>query len=244
MAESTTEPQPEAAAEKPETPEGEQPEADEAAKDADGEQKPEKLTQQVIITDVDVEREEEKILSRYGQLVPKTGAAAKGDYIIVDMATEYESKQIGAAKEITLRVDDTLAFRDGVANKFGEQTIGAKAGDVRTVDIAMTDAVAVEGLKGKSVKATLEIKDVKSLRLPELTHDFLHNFGVHSPEQFREMVRTLLDRRLEYTQRQSAREQVLQHIAVSATWDLPNDMLMRQAHKALQRRVLEMREAG
>src|SRR5439155_3612274 len=103
---------------------------------------------------------------------------------------------------------------------------------------------AVEGLKGKTVKATLEVKDVKSLRLPELTHDFLHNFGVHSTEQFREMVRTLLDRRLEYTQRQSAREQVLQHIAVSATWDLPNDMLMRQAHKALQRRVLEMREGG
>lgn len=195
-------------------------------------------------TDADVEKEEEKILSRYGQLVPKTGKAAKGDYIIVDMVTEWEGKQIGTQKEITLRVDDTLAFRDGVANKFGEQTVGAKAGDVRTVEIAMTDAVAVEGLKGKSVKAKLEIKDVKSLRLPELTHDFLHNFGVHSPEQFREMVRTLLDRRLEYTQRQSAREQVLQHIAVSATWDLPNDMLMRQAHKALQRRVLEMREAG
>lgn len=195
-------------------------------------------------TDADVEQEEQKVLSRYGQLVPKSGAAAKGDYIIVDMATQHEGKQIGTAKEITLRVDDTLAFRDGVANKFGEQTIGAKAGDKRTVDIQMTDAVAIQGLKGKSVTATLEVKDVKSLRLPELTHEFLHNFGVHSPEQFRELVRTTLDRKLEYTQRQSAREQVLQQIAASSTWELPNDMLMRQARKAMQRRVMEMREAG
>ncbi len=194
--------------------------------------------------DADVEQEQQKILSRYGQLIPKSGAAAKGDYIIVDMTTSDDGKQIGQAKEITLRVDDTLAFRDGVANKFGEQTIGVKAGDTRTVDISMTDAVAVESLKGKTVKAKLEVKDVKSLRLPELTHEFLHNFGVHSEEQFRELIRGLLDRRLEYTQRQSARDQVMQHIAAAATWDLPHDMLMRQARKALQRRVMEMREAG
>ena len=195
-------------------------------------------------SDADVQQEEQRVLSRYGQLVPKSGAAAKGDYVIVDMATNYEGKQIGSAKELTLRVDDTLAFRDSVASKFGEQTIGAKAGDTRVVDITMTDGVAVEALRGKTVKATLEIKDVKSLRLPELTHEFLHEFDLHTPEQFHEFVRTLLDRKLEYTQRQSAREQVLQQIAAASSWELPNDMLMRQAKKAMSRRIMEMREAG
>lgn len=194
--------------------------------------------------DADVDVEQNRILSNYGQLVPKPGAAEKGDYIIVDMATDFEGKTIGTAKELTLRIDDTLAFRDGVASKFGEQTIGAQAGDTRVVDIAMTDAVAIQGLKGKSVKATLEIKDVKKLRLPELTHEFLHEFNVHTPEQFRELVRLTLDRKLEYSQRQSAREQVMQHIAQASAWELPHDMLMRQARKAMQRRVMEMREAG
>lgn len=192
----------------------------------------------------DAEAEEKKILARWGQLVPKDGAAEKGDYVIADMVTNHDGKKIGEAKEITLRLDDTLAFRDGVATKFAEQMAGAKAGDKRTIDISMSDAVAVEALKGKNVQAEVEIKDVKSMRLPELTHEFLHNFGVHNPEQFRELVRSILDRRLEYTQRQSAREQVLQQIAAAATWDLPNDMLMRQARKAMARRVMEMREAG
>jgi trigger factor len=131
-----------------------------------------------------------------------------------------------------------------VANKVAQQTVGGKAGQTRTVDISLTDAVAAEGLRGKTVQAQLEIKDVKKMRLPELTHEFLHHFGVHSPEQLRELVRTLLERKLLYTQRQAAREQVLKHIAATATWDLPHDMLQRQARKAFARRVMEMREAG
>jgi trigger factor len=204
-----------------------------------------KLTRPIkTFTDAEVEAEEKKLLSRYGQLIPKVGAAEVGDYVIADMVTTYEGKKIGEVKETTLRIDDTVAFKDGVAQKFGEQMAGAQAGDTRTIDITMSDAVAVEALRGKTVQAAIEVKDVKSMRLPELTHEFLHNFGVHNPEQLRELVRSLLDRRLEYTQRQSAREQVMQHIAASATWELPNDMLMRQARKTLARRVMDMREAG
>jgi trigger factor len=196
-------------------------------------------------TDADAEKEEKRILARFGQLVPKPkGNAEDGDYLIADMTTRHEGKELGTAKEITLRIDDRLAFRDGVADRFGEQVEGAKAGDTRTIDITLADNVAAEALRGQKVQATLEVKDVKTMRLPELTHEFLHNFGVHTPEQLREWVRTLLDRRLEYQQRQSAREQVMQHIAASATWELPQDLLVRQARKALARRVMEMRESG
>jgi trigger factor len=177
--------------------------------------------------------------------VPKPeGNTQVGDFLTVDMTTRFKDQVIGSAKETTLRVDDTLAFKDGVAEKFGEQVRGANAGDTRIVDITLTDAVANEQLRGQNVQATLEIKDVKKLRLPELTHEFLHEFGVHSPEQLREMVRVLLERRLEYTQRQSAREQVLEQIAGASSWELPQDLLMRQARKTLARRVMEMREAG
>jgi trigger factor len=57
-------------------------------------------------------------------------------------------------------------------------------------------------------------------------------------------VRVLLERRLEYHQRQSAREQVLSQITAASQWDLPQNLLMRQARKALARRVMEMQEAG
>lgn len=195
-------------------------------------------------TEADVDEEQNRLLSRDGSLVPKDGPAEKGDFIIVDMVTTFGNEKVGEAKEITLRVDDTLTFKDGVASRFGEQVTGAKAGDQRKVEISMTDAVAADRLKGQTVQATLDIKDVKKMRLPELDEAFLERFHVKTVDQFRETIRLILDRRLEYHQRQSAREQVLGLITASATWELPQDLLQRQARKTLARRVMEMRESG
>ena len=195
-------------------------------------------------TEADVDEEQNRVLANDGQLVPKDGAAEKGDFVIADMITNYGSEKVGEAKEITLRVDDTLSFKDGIANKFGEQLIGAKAGDKRTVDISMTDGVAIERLKGQTVQATLDIKDVKKLRLPELDELYLEKYHCKTADQFRERIRIVLERRLEYNQRQSAREQVLGLITASATWELPQDLLIRQARKTLARKVMEMKESG
>ena len=196
-------------------------------------------------TDRDVQLEKMRVLERFGQKVPKDGPVEVGDYVTVDMTSTLDGKVLGTAKELVLRCDDSVSFRDGIASKFGEQMKGAKAGDKRTVDVQLTEAVANEQLRGKSVKAELEVKDVKSLRLPELTDEFLQEtFNVANAEQFDEKLRVTLGRRLEYRQRQAAREQVLATIASAADWQLPRDLLARQAHKALARRVMEMQEAG
>lgn len=192
----------------------------------------------------DIDREERRILSHYGQLVPKDGPAEMDDYIIVDMTTRKDDRIIGEVKEVTLRVDRRLAFKDGVAEHFGEQVAGAQAGETRMVDIKMSDNVATRDLAGQTLEATLEVKDVKELRLPELTHEFFHNLGVHSREELRDEIQALLERRLEYHQRQSARQQILQQIEEHSKFDLPQDLLVRQARRALNRRAMEMQDAG
>jgi len=108
----------------------------------------------------------------------------------------------------------------------------------------MTEGVAVDRLRGQTLQATLDIKDVKKLRLPEIDEEFLQRYGCKTIDQFHEQIRLVLDRRLEYHQRNSAREQVLGLITASATWELPQDLLQRQARKALARRVMEMKESG
>jgi trigger factor len=196
-------------------------------------------------TDKDVEQEKRRLLADYSQLVPKPeGDAQVGDYLTVDMTSKHGDRDIGTLKEVLIRIDDTLAFKDGVARKFGEQVLGASAGDTRVIDIEMTDAVADPSLRGQTVQGTLAINDVKKLRFPELTHEFLHKFGLHNVEQFNEKIYVLLEKRLEYEQRQSARTQILEQLTKGATWDLPSDLLQRQASRAFERRVLEMREMG
>lgn len=196
-------------------------------------------------TDQEVIGEERRLLAPYGQVVPKPeGSADLGDVLVADVTTRDGGRVLSTLSEQQFRIDKQLAFKDGIAAKFADQVKGANAGDKRVVDISLSSAVADASLRGKTVQATFDVKDVKTLRLPEMTHEFLHNFGVHTPEQLRELLGVVLRRRLEYQQRQSAREQVLQEIAAAGSWQLPEDLLMRQARKAMARRVMEMRSDG
>jgi len=193
----------------------------------------------------DVEREKRRLLAPYAQMVPKPeGNAQFGDIVIADVTIRDGDRVLSEIKEYRGRLDAKLAFKDGVAERFGEQLRGASAGDKRMVDIDLSTAVADDSLRGKRVRGEFAIQDVKTLRMPELTHDFLHNFGVHSAEQFDELIHVLLKRRLEYLQRQSARQQVTAQIAASQQWEMPRDLLIRQARRALARRVMEMKSEG
>jgi trigger factor len=82
------------------------------------------------------------------------------------------------------------------------------------------------------------------LHLPELPEDYLERLGFSSQEQFRESILASLKRRHEYEQRLAARDQVMNQLTSSLSWDLPRDLLQRQAHRSLQRRLVEMQQAG
>ncbi len=197
-------------------------------------------------TDAESEIEKKRLLEPYGQLVPKEPAViALNDYLTADVAISFQGKEINRLQEVRVKVEKQLALSDGVAPDFGTKMVGAKPGDVRDVEIVLGQEMGAEALRGQKVQAAFTVKDVKTVRLPELTRDLMENiFGVSTPETLNEFVKTVLERRLEYTQRQVARQQVLEKIATAADWELPQDMLRRQARKTLARRVMEMKNSG
>jgi trigger factor len=195
--------------------------------------------------DEDVQNEKRRLLAPHGQVVPKPeGNAQLGDIIIADVTVRDGDRLLNEFKEYRVPLNAQLAFKDGVAKRFGEQLRGASAGDKRMVDIDLSLAVGDESLRSKQVQAEFLIQDVKMLRLPELTPEYLKNFGARSAEHLDELIRVLLRRRLEYLQRQSARQQVAEHIAATQRWEMPRDLLIRQARKAMARRAMEMQSEG
>ncbi len=194
----------------------------------------------------EVEAEKKRLLEPYGQVVPKEPAvAALFDTITADVTISFKDKEINKLSEVQVKVEPQLALSDGIAADFGEKMAGATPGDVRVIDITLSQETTVEQLRGQKVQATFTIKDVKTTRPPELTQELLEeSFGVSTSEAFTELVQAVLERRLEYTQRRSAREQVLATIAAAAAWELPQDMLRKQARKTLARKMMEMRNSG
>jgi len=80
--------------------------------------------------------------------------------------------------------------------------------------------------------------------MPEMTHELLQSLGCESEEDLRQQIESVLHRQIEYRQRQSVRDQVLEKITEPANWDLPEELVRRQTENALRREVLEMRQAG
>lgn len=194
----------------------------------------------------EVEAEKKRLLEPYGQLVPKEPAVADlFDTITADCTISFRGKEINKLDEVRVKVEPQLALSDGVAEDFGAKMKGAKPGDTREVDITISQESGAEQLRGQKVQASFVVKDVKTTRPPEITQDFLEGtFGVSTADSFTELVSAVLERRLEYSQRQAARQQVLEQIAAASTWELPQDMLRKQARKTLHRKLLEMKNSG
>jgi trigger factor len=199
-------------------------------------------------TDAEIEAEKKRLLEPYGQLVPKEGEApevALNDIITADVTISFQGREINKLSETRVKVEKQFALSDGVAKDFGAKLTGAKVGDVRVVEILLSQEIQATQLRGQKVEASFTVKDIKETRLPELTPQLMEEvFGVGTEEALNEFVKIVLERRLEYTQRQEARTQVLGILATEASWDLPQDMLRRQASKTFSRRLLEMKNAG
>ena len=198
-------------------------------------------------TQEDIQRETRKLLEPFGKIIPKDGDApgiALDDIMIADLIIKDGDQEMNHVTGVNLKIEKRLALDDGIAEDFGKTLTGAKVGDTRIVEITLSNEIANESMRGKKLQAVFTVKELKTMQLPELTQEVLANFTVRTKEAFDILVQTRLDRIQEYYQRQTAREQVLQLLAANANWDLPKDLLQRQARKSMQRRVMEMRSSG
>ena len=195
--------------------------------------------------DDDIDQQLEKMLTRFGQLTPHDGPAVEGDYLTVNITTSHEGKQLVHDEERVTRIRPTLSFRDAKLTGFDKLMEGAKAGERRAGKVELTQDAPSESLRGQEVDIEFEILEVKQLKLPELTEDFLQEMGgFDSEEKLREAIRADLQRQLEYEQRQKIRGQITASLVESAAWELPPGLLKRQSSRELERAVMELRRAG
>jgi trigger factor len=196
-------------------------------------------------TDDDVDYQLASILGRYGQLVPVEDAAKAEDYVTVDITFQQDGKVVSKEQEQTLRVRRTLSFHDARLENFDKLMIGAKAGDEREAKVAVTQDSPRAELRGEEVACVFNILEVKRLELPELDENFLERLGDFENEgALREAVLRDLERQLTYHQERQIRRQITKMLTESANWDLPPDLLRRQARRELERAVMELQAAG
>lgn len=196
-------------------------------------------------SDADVDAQLKQLLAAQGQLQPHDGPASAGDFVTLKVTVKDGDKVLTEETHEGIAIRKTLSFHDGKIENFDALLKGAKTGDKKSTEVTISADAAAEDLRGKKVNVELEVLDVKKLELPKLDAEFLKSIGdFESEAELREMVGKSLDRRLKYHQQQRARKQILESLTVAADWDLPPEMLKKQAGREFERAVLELRRSG
>ena len=196
-------------------------------------------------TEDDIESQLEDYLRQYGTYIPHEGAASLGDYLIVDMKFSKDGESFQEFKETSVELCSTLRFHDAELEDFDKLMEGVKADETRKIKVTISIESGQVEMRGEVLDLEITVLDVKKIEVPSLDDkDFLERINAESEEGLREQIKSSLERQAEYEQRESAREQVLAQINESSNWDLPEDLVNRQAENALRREILEMKQAG
>jgi trigger factor len=196
-------------------------------------------------TDAEVEQRLAELLARYGQLEKHEGPIEAGHFVTVTLRATEGGQQISQLTEETIEVKPTLSFTDAKLEGFDKLLIGKNVGDTVETKVTISPESENEALRGKEVGLSLEIVAVEHRKLPELTKEFLDRIGGFADEaELKAEVRSEMERQLKYFQQKRVRQQITSQLTVTATWDLPQDLLRRQARRELDRAIMELQSSG
>jgi trigger factor len=194
----------------------------------------------------DVDAQVKLFRERYAQEVPRgEGEAAEpGDLITANLRFDKDGIALNEVKEVKFRLQKELRFQDGRVADLEAALVGARPGDFREAVAQIGSASPDPAIRGQNIRVIFEILDLKTLRLPEVDATFLEGVGFESEAELREVLRGMLQRRLDYQQRQAVRRSILDQLVDQTPFDLPADLVKRQEASTLRNHVLEMRQGG
>ncbi len=196
------------------------------------------------VSDEEFQAYREQFLAGYSKRETVSEPCAPGDFVICDLKFTHDGKVLRETDLVSIHVLPTLNFQDAGLEGFDKLMVGVQAGETRQASIRISMQSPVIEMRGEEVQTEFAVKEIQRQILPVLDKEFLAKLNVESVEQIDEELRSSLERQIEFQQRQATRQQVLEKIAESSNWDLPESLVRQQTENALRRELLEMSQAG
>ncbi|MFZ1946452.1 MAG: trigger factor [bacterium] len=129
-----------------------------------------------------------------------------------------------------------------LVKEFEQGLVGTKAGETKTIDVVYPEDFPDEGMRGKSVKFGMEVKQVARKILPELNDEFAKAFKTESVEELRRRIKEGLERSAQEEAVSKAKREILRKVIDQSLFEVP-DGLVRMALESLVKSYREEFEA-
>ena len=128
--------------------------------------------------------------------------------------------------------------------KLDELLLGAKAGEKKATTVEVPQTFFREEYQGRKVEVEIEIKDVKFLKPAEVDEHLLKRFNVENVGELRDRIRENLQERIETQVRNEMSDQIYHYLLDNTQFELPMDIVARQAGNVLQRQYINLLSRG
>ena len=163
------------------------------------------------VKDEDVDTMLEALQKQQAEWVDVERAAAKGDEVTIDYVGVKDGEEFdgGSAEGFPLELGSGKAvpgFEEGVE--------GMSIGDEKVVPVTFPDNYHAEELRGANVEFTINLKEVKEAKLPELNDEFFASYGLQEggEEKFRSIVRQNMERDLKNALEGKTKSRVMEQL--------------------------------
>lgn len=211
------------------------------------------------VTDEDVERAVQVLRESHTTFKTVERPAQTGDIAVVNYTGTSDGKPISEIAPTAKGLTEQKNFWIEIGSSsfipgFGEQVMGAKAGDKRTVTVDYPADFVTRELAGKKGVYEVEVVEVKEKVLPALDEAFAKGYGAESLEKLRAGVRRDLENELNYKNNRSVRTQLVRSLLNRTNFELPEtavahetrnvvyDIVQENAKRGVSRDVIEQQK--
>jgi trigger factor len=196
------------------------------------------------VTDKDVEHALAHLRESNGKLeaVPAGGEAKENDIITGDLTIQAGDVMVVDRQGVRLPVA-AIAVEGIRLETLPEALKGAKAGETRSVTIAIADDHEKESLRGKSAEVRVKIAGIQRVALPD-DAALLKEADYEDMDALKSSLRRQLLAQSDNHHRQMQEEAVQQWLLEHSPFELPADLVKRHATSLLQRQVTNLQYRG
>jgi trigger factor len=201
------------------------------------------------VTTQDIQRALHALAERHATFHPVVREVKEGDVAVVNYTGTCDGKPITETAPTARGLTEKKAFWINVDKTsfipgFGDQLIGMKAGDKRSITVDFPADFVVPQLGGRKGVYDVELVEIREKGVPAIDEEFAKSYGAENLETLREGVRADLQNELNLKQSRSIRNQVVQSILNQIQCELPESLVEDETRNIVYSIVNEQQQRG
>lgn len=173
----------------------------------------------------------------------------EGDFAIISYTGTVDGKPIKEVLPAATTLGEQKGFwllikEDTFLPGFGQQLIGAKAGESREVKVTFKDDFPEESLRGKEAVYQVAVDEIKEKVLPELNDELSQKIAKVNKDELERNIRENLGREKERQAQSDHVKQIVDHITQNLKFELPESSVQEETQRFIYDIVRENQMRG